>query len=135
MNWDKANQRENNICPNPKAEGGINCLQHFRDKMAIACKKLPWSAQLLFLMIKTFIVFFRKTLYIISNSKCTIHPLEKPFHSYCSKSKLQMLQYSQRKFSPNITISTCSLFAPTQLDRTGENTNSHWLASLQIYDH
>lgn len=50
---------------------------------------------------------------------------EKPFQSYCSKNKLQMLQYSQRKLSPNITLSTCSLFAPTHLERTSENTNSH----------
>lgn len=38
MNLDKTRQRENNICANPKAEGEINCLEHFRDKTAITCK-------------------------------------------------------------------------------------------------
>ena len=58
MNWDKVRQRENNICANPKAEGEINCLEYFRDKIPITCKKHLSSAQLFFfLMINTFTVF------------------------------------------------------------------------------
>ena len=39
MNWDKARKIENSICANPKT-GEINCLEHFRDKIATTCQKL-----------------------------------------------------------------------------------------------
>lgn len=48
--------------------------------------------------------------------------------------KLQIVQYSQGKFSPGVTKFIYSLPAFTQPDKTGEK-HRILLTNLQIYDH